>query len=406
MTRVLSELLGAKEPNFRQDITRLERASGSPSNDIKLSTRVNAVSMDKIRQLGLAPRDTTAQELYHALMEKAKRDDQQLRSLLGEIAAGNISARVRRLVESLDIPRQTFAIKNAVLKKIIRDHPPKKALSSLGYRSLDSAIKHEPARQLYVAGWMRESASWQKSVLTSFKKLGAHDFEIRNIDLIVPSGAHWDKLSSEYVAKRKHNILNFKETGSVVMLPVQDEIDGMALAMTVLALRSINDIRAASTYFKLHQVRPDFGEVVAGAIRDEAYTQASLAGQPLPWRLIHNYFALHESAYNPEIFEPHVQPEDLVESPVEDHLARLHSMFEFWQGTSHVGFLHNKNVVSMNVLDVALNFCNKIPYEERIVKYFRYHLGHELLLSYLHEQHLSELLQQQLADELVGTEIA
>jgi hypothetical protein len=52
--------------------------------------------------------------------------------------------------------------------------------------------------------------------------------------------------------------------------------------------------------------------------------------------------------------------------------------------------------VSLNLVDAAVNFCNQLPFEQRVVHYFQRSLGHELLLRYL--QH--ETVEQTVTDEL------
>src|SRR6185312_15970183 len=104
MTRVLSELLGAKEPEFRLGLRQLERAGGAPSADIRLSAELHQAVQDALRELGLDPRDTTGPELYNALMERAKQDDNVIRELLGMGSDdSDLSVKVQRLVTKLEV---------------------------------------------------------------------------------------------------------------------------------------------------------------------------------------------------------------------------------------------------------------------------------------------------------------
>jgi len=60
--------------------------------------------------------------------------------------------------------------------------------------------------------------------------------------------------------------------------------------------------------------------------------------------------------------------------------------------------------VSLNLVDAALNCCNQLPFERRLLNYFQRSLWHELLLRYLRhdsiEQTVRNELQPQLAEEL------
>jgi hypothetical protein len=404
MTRVLSELLGAREPAFRAGIKQLERASGCPSEDIRLSSDVERNAKESLRDLGLDPHDTSGPELYGALQEKLAHDDNVVRELLGkDTKTQNLMLQQQRLLKSLDMPKLSFALKASAAKRLLKKAPPKKAMKQLGYRSVDSMLKHEPVAQIAAAALMAETAQWHKSFINLYKQLKPADFEAREVQILAPDAKRWEKISEAYIQKYRNNILTLKEFGAVVMLPLaKDVVPGVALMTLLLAIHAINDIRTTSAYLKLHQVRPDFGDVVARTARSEPYTNASLVGdERLPWKLVQRYFSRSPEAFVPELFEPHVQQEDLKTESAEDILAELHPRFEFWKGKSHVGLLHNGRPVSLNLTDAALNFCNRLPYERRIVQYFRNHLWHELMLRYMHQDNLEQTLHEQLDDELV-----
>ena len=70
---------------------------------------------------------------------------------------------------------------------------------------------------------------------------------------------------------------------------------------------------------------------------NEPYTSAQLAGQPVPWKMIQRYYGRFQDAYHPEVFEPHVQPEDLRWLSGEGVLAQLAPALTFWQDTRALG---------------------------------------------------------------------
>lgn len=395
--------MGAKEPAFRLGLRQLEQAGGSPSADIRLSSEILQAAQNALRELGLDPRDTTGPELYNALLERAKQDDKTARELLGAGADDkDLTVRVQHLLEKFDVPKKVFALKTIAAKRLLKKNPPKKAMKQLGYRSIDSMLKHEPVAQLYAAAAIAEAPAWHKQSLANYKQLKPTDFETRDVAVFAPANKRWEKLGTNYVTEVKHNILTFKELGAVVLLPLPAEaVQGAALAVLLLTLHAINDIRITSAYLKLHQVRPDFGTVLAKAARDEPYTGASLLGEPLPWKLIHRYFARSPESYSADLFEPHVQPEDLKWQPAESLLAKLHARLEFWEHSAYLALLDHGAPVSLNLTDTVLNFCNHLPYEQRVVHYFRDHLWHELMLRYLHQENLEQAVHEQLGEELV-----
>lgn len=413
MTRFLSEALQAPEPFFRLGLRRLEAANGHPSADIRFSTEVTRDTQDKLKQLGLDPRDTTAEELYHVLQERISADDARLTKTLRTKAATHISAEgdvVAGMIHALnELPdsKRCFALKASVLKAIIKKLPPKKAVKQLGYRSFDSFLKHETPVSVLAAAWLSEGEHWQKRLLEQYKRLKPGDFEDRNISLTRLDSKRWRNLAETTVSREKHNLLSFKELGALVFLPLSpDAPAGSTTASLVLALHELNEIRAGGTFLKLCQVRPDFGQIVRTVANGEPRLSSKLLDQPVPWHLIQRYYARLAHGGREEVFEPHLQLEDMAWHPVEQALSAIEPSFDFWRDSAHLGLLHGRQPVSLNVVDVALNYCNRLPFEDRIVQYFQRSLWHELLLRYLQHGPVEETvmaeLQPRLAEETVA----
>ncbi len=411
MTRFLSEALQAQQPFFQQGLQRLEAANGHPSNDIRLSTSVLHQTQAKLRQLGLDPHDTSAEELYHVLNEKVKADDAKLTRNLQTRALTHISLAadvVAGMVHALrDTPgtQDCFGIKATRLRIMIKKVPPKKAMKQLGYRSIDSFLKHENLTLVLTAAWLTESPSWQKQLLDQYKKLKASDFETRRIAILQPDSQRWQSLAGSVVDRTKHNLLSFKELGAIVLLPLPRILpSGAVTASLTLALHELNEIRATSTFLKLCQVRPDFGNLVRSVILDEPKLDASVLDQVVPWHLVQRYYARLGEAFRDELFGPHIRAEDMSWKTAEAALNQIEPSLDFWQGNTHLALLHNHQAVSLNLVDAALNLCNNLPFQQRLTQAFQRSLWHELLLQYLKhdtvEQTVAEQLQPQLAAEV------
>jgi hypothetical protein len=402
MTRYLSEGLGAVEPRFSQDIATLERAGGMPSEDIRLTSEIMQKVRVKIAELGLDPKDTTGPELYEALRERLGADELRVRTALNiaeDASANDILARVHAFAEKLEVPKECFALKNAVAKKLLKKKPPKVAMKRLGYRSLESMLKHEHPASVYAAAVLFEAPSWHQHFRAQYANLQPSDFEQRTMAIIQPESKRWLEASAAFVENSKQNVLCFKELGTIVLLPIEAQVDGLAIISLLLTLSAMNDVRAHSSFAKLQQVKPTFGQSMLQASVTEPTTNAELAGQPVSWRLIHKFFA-RKGGDQPSVFEPHVQREDLQWREAEDVLAELEPSLMFWQDTQHLYLLHDGQPVSCNMFDVALNYCNHLPFEERAVHFLRDHLWHELMLRYLHQDNLESAVLGQLNQEL------
>ncbi len=229
MTRFLSESLKAEEPFFRLALQRMEAARGHRNTDIRFSAQVRREARDKLRELGLDPDDTTPEELYHVLQERLKADDARLTRHLRTLAATHVSAEAEvvsgmvHALKGLPDSKRCFALKNSSLRAIFKKLPPKKAMKQLGYRSVDSFLKHEDPVSVLAAAFLSEGITWQHQLLEQYKRLTPSDFENRNIRITRPDSPRWRKLAASSVSRKKHNILCFKEAGALILLPLPED---------------------------------------------------------------------------------------------------------------------------------------------------------------------------------------
>jgi len=405
MTRVLCELFGAFEPlAFRRGLERLEAASGHESTDIRLTTEVERGVRQKLRELGLDPSDTTGEELYSALEEQVKRDDDRLAATLIRKygSADALPTRISKAIADLPVPQSCFALKTPVGKRLLQKLPPKQTMKALGYRSFDSMIRREPLLALFATAWLLEANNWRKQILDSYKRLHASDFEIRRLSVLTPDSARWHKLAETVVARKQHNIIGLKEFGAVVILPFPAAMPSApALTALLIVLHEMNEVRAASTYLKLCQVKPDFGRHVQVAIADEPMVATGLLDGAVPWQVIQRYCARFKDRFRTDLFEPHIQKEDLVWHSVEKALSFIDPTITFWHHTGSLAYTSNHQPVSLNVIDAALNCCNRLPYAHRIAHYFRSNLWHELMIRYLKHDAIEQTVVDALEPELV-----
>jgi hypothetical protein len=405
MTRMLSELLGAREPDFRLGLQRLEQASGEPNADIRLSSEILQRTQAKIRELGLDPHDTTGEELYSSLLERLKHDEVKVRQALrlDKNADGvAVMSAVERTLRTLEVPKSCFALKHSVAKRLLQKRPPKKAMAALGYRSLESFLKHEPVSLIYAAAWATEAEAWRRDFIAQYAALSPSDFEPRAVEIVLPQVGRWTKLANQLTTVSRHNSLYFPELGAIILLPLSETKPGLALVSLLFALLELNDIRSASALLKLQQVKPNFGGLVAQVASGAPLLGTNLAGQPLSWQVVRHYYGNFPENYRADIFEPHVQADDLAWQQAEAVLAKAIPALEFWSDSATLALLDRTQPVSLNLFDVALSYCNQLPFAERIVQFLQQNLWHELLLRYLHQDALEQSLLGQLQTELVG----
>lgn len=406
MTRILAEMVGSNEGRFRGDVSKLEKASGHPNADIHLTAEVVQATQRKLQELGLDPHDTKGPELYAALLERLKQDDARLVSHLK--AAGStepdVLSGVTHALQTLPLAGSCFALKSTVAKRLLKKSPPKKAMKQLGYRSFDSMLKHEPVAAVFAVAWSLESPTWRKTITDQYTKLQASDFETRAITVIHPKSTKWVAIGAELVQQHRHSVLSFNELGAVVLLPLPlaDQPPAFTTTTLIMALQAMNEIRAASSFLRLNQLRPDFGASVEEIMHGDPQLRADTLDQPVAWQVIQRFYARFKEAFNPEAFELALQQPDISWHSIERALERLEPTLGFWRGTEYLSLLHDHEPVSFNIIDVALNYCNQLPFANRIVQHTRQALSQELLLRYLQPEYVEQIIRSQLQPELVS----
>jgi hypothetical protein len=398
MSQYISEILGAREPEFTLMLHGLEKYSGKTAADVRLSLDIQHIHASKLKELGLDPKDTTPEELYQSLLSLAKNHDTFLQKAIGGQDlkdANDLLPLIKKQAEKLGLP-QIWGIKHSAAKRLLKKNPPKALMKALGYRSVDSLLKRENVCEIFAALRFTESPAWQRKFIQSYKVLKPSDFEIRPLELLVLKKNKWKKLAADYVRQTRHNIVPVRELGAILLLPLPvKKIAGLTLVSLPLVLHHINELRLYSSLFKFNQVKPEFGNILVSTLLEDSPQAVILGEQPLHWRVVHSHFGRSEKPPL-EVFEPHIQADDMMWRRAEDQLFRLEPALMFWQGTDFVAQPHDGRAISFNLLDMALNYYNELSIDSQSLTHLRTSLWDELFRRYLalpvyEEQALAQL---------------
>jgi len=392
MSRVLAELLGVTEPVLTTKLRRLEAASGNPAIDISLIAEIANKVRIKIKSLGLDPDDSIGEEIYLGLVSLVKQHDDFLLRKFGGLANDDNESIIKKIVKAIEgfrMPNKAWVLKSSTAKRLLKQTPPKHVMKYLGYRSVDSMLKRESIYEIFGSLRFIEDSLWLDKFINKYSNLSSTDFESRSIKIIAMSSGKWGKAARQFVHNKHHNLTHSKELGTVLILPFpKDHIKGFTLIITLLIIKYINEIRLYSSFFKTQQVNSDFGKTYATTLIKDPDSNIEVAGVQLHWRIIHKYFSKQGVSNYPEIFEPHVQPEDLLWRDAEEVLYELEPALHFWHEMNWSGKMYDGLPVSFNLLDVAQCYTNSLPYKDRTVNNFRECLWNEILLRYLSKNNL------------------
>lgn len=407
---MISELLGAEEPLFSNALKQLEKISGNPSIDVRLTAEIMGKIRLKTKELGLDPDDTTPKELYYGLLNKVREDNLRIKKSLLHILddtdeVEKLIPPMVKVAEKAQIPKKCWALKRSVAKRLLKKMPPKSMMNQLGYRSIDSMLKNEPFDEMYAALRFSEGPDWLNEYNKAFQTVKPSDFEHRDINIIVMNHTKWVDLAAHYVEKKRHNVTHVKELGVIVVVPMhQKKMRGLPLKTLPLLFHYINEIRLYSAFFKLKSTHPHFGKEIVDTITAEPTQAAVVAGHNIHWRVIQRYYGKLDDEKHPEAFEPHVHPEDLHWRKAEDVLYELDPKLSFWQDLDYVGLLYGEKPVALNLMDVAFGYSNEIPFDERYFYHFREALWNEIFIRYMGETSLEDQILKQLDNDMVMPE--
>jgi len=406
MSKLISNLLGATEPMFSIAIKQLEQASGKQGVDVRLTAEIIGQVHQKTKELGLDPNDTTGKELYSALLAKFKKHDLHLAKTIGATDpedAQQLMPLIKQAAEAVKSPRKVWVLKKSIAKDFLKKTPPPNIMKRLGYKSIDSMLKNENIFEIYGALRFAESPEWLNKFDAQYDNLVPSFFEERDIEIVSMPADRWSDVAEEFVHKKKHNITHVKEMGIILMLPItQQKIPGLSTTVLALLFHYTNEIRLYSAYFKLQQVKPDFAEIFIDTLIADPASAAVMAGQKIHWRVIQRYFGKFEGKeYHPEIFEPHVQPEDLHWRKAEDLLYKLDPELGWWRDLDYVGAVRSGRPVTFNLMDIAVSFSNQTPYKNREIYHFRESLWNEVFERYMGEKALEQQVLKQLNNSMI-----
>jgi hypothetical protein len=403
----LAELLLAKEPLFSEGIKELEQRSGHLGADIQLLSELATKSVAALGELGLS-NQATAQQAYDALMKRIEQDNLRLAQLVGAPDDQTLDTLTPKLVEAVrtaNILRDCYALKEPVARKLLEDLPPQAIMQRLGYDSVDTMLRHEDVAELYVALRFAETPDWLNKFNANYKDMTPADFEAREIKVIVFNPDKWGDVAEHFVAKKLHPLTHSKEMGVVGVVPMTAAtMPGAPLKILSMLLHYHNEIRLYSAYFKLIATKKNFGEILGKTLIAGTPNISIHAGHHVHWRVIQRYFAKLNDEQHPEVFEPHVQPEDLHWRSAEDSLYAIDPQLKFWQGLDYIGTQLNGETISFNLVDNAFGYSNGVSFEDRYLYHFRESLWNEVFARYMGSDVLRQQVLERLDNEIIKPE--
>ncbi|USN97517.1 MAG: hypothetical protein H6799_00195 [Candidatus Nomurabacteria bacterium] len=410
----LAKLLSAKQPLFDFTIDDLEHVTNRSSVSTNLANEIQLkFSRFCKNYLEIDCEKSSGEEVYKKLMELIwNQNDLVLEKYLGlrrDASLDEIISACVNFVEKMELSKSVFRLKKSKAREMIKKSPPKNILKLLNYKNVDELLKNERLDEVYGALRFAEGDVWLDEFNKQYKNLTPDDFTLGKIELI-KMPLKWAPLTKSFIEKKKHNVTHLKELGIVMVLETEDESlrHGLVLKALPLIVHYFYEVHLYSVFFKLKSKtlsNKSFGKILADTILADPKLNINFGGEHIHWRVIQRYFGkLDDIKKHPEIFEPHLQPEDLHWDKAEVMLGKHIPELMIWEDLDYVGILKDDLPLSLNLMDLTLSFANKNRYREHLFYHFRESLWNEIFARYMSQEVLEEELLAKLNNSLIRPE--
>jgi hypothetical protein len=390
---------------------KLESVTGRKNVMEKIAEENRAAIASRLGILGIDNPNTSAKEIYDALIKKLETDDTNLYKVLGEPKATSSKDwdKILKTSQGLISPPMGFFLKKEKAEEFLKNQPPMRVVRSLGYRNIDELIANENFLEIFSSLRFIEGGEWlSNTFFKQYESLKPTDFEEREIvPLAIPE--KWSVLAQEFIQEKHHNISHLKELGVIYVIPLSLEITGETLRNFSLILHYFNEITFYSDIFrKLAQDEKTFAQNVISLLRgdviDERLSPSAGGLQKSQWLIIQRYLAKGDQN-DWRLFEPHINPEALHWERAERQLLMISRELKgftgdlsFWHDLNWVGDYFKSDtgidvLVSFNLVDVSMSLVKK----KELVKYL-YHnqesLWNKIFMEYFDEEKMEQTIKE------------
>ncbi len=363
---------------------------------------------DRLVRLGVR-RDTSAREVYEALIHKMGADDHALAAFLDGPQAGTLAGcqlMINGIHKLAGTPRGFF-IKLDKARELIQKEPPPTIMKLLGYANVNDLLDKEDLFDIWSALRFIEGSKWLNTTFfPHYRDLTPEDFEERDVEIRVLSDK-WREAAEGFVKKKYHNISHLKELGVIFVIPVTLGIPGELLRNFNLLLHYVNEIPFYSGIFRRFARDPEtFVANISSLLRGDVLDSRPPASNDgkFQWLVVQRYLS-KDDENDWRLFAPHVNPEALHwERAVRTFIGGARFLdhnsldFSFWHDLNWVGDFFRTDtgidaLVSFNLVDTAMSLVQ----EKELVKYLYHHqeaLWNKIFTEYMSEEEMERLIQE------------
>jgi hypothetical protein len=358
-----------------------------------------------LKEFGLQG-NSSAEEVYHALIERLIFLDGQIYEILGHpdlLKEEGAKTLIKKGLETSD-SKQGLFLKEEKAREMLVATPPPNIMKIFGYQSIEELMANESLLEIYSAMRFLEDTKWMnENFIKNYETLTINDFEERPVEVFVLS-QKWVDAAKQFILKKKyHNLSHLKELGVIFIVPMEIGTQGETTRLFSLLLHYLNEVPFYSSLFRRHGNDVDFPQKLMALLRGDVLDGPLPASNKVQWRIVQRYLA-KDNAWDPRLLEPHVNPEAEHWYKAEEDLGRLDGTkhvtggaFGYWTGMDFVGDAFtsasgSETIVSFDLIDLVMSLVLKGD-----VKYL-YHqqeaLWNKIFIEYFSRDEMNQLVDE------------
>jgi len=392
---------------------KMERITGKKGIIEKIGKEMEEKINKRLRELGLK-KESTAEEVYQALIEKAKYNDKALFSHFREpeLSSQTGCSTLINSVYELAKPLIGFYLKKEKAIELLQLNPPKNIMASLGYGSdIEKMLSQEDPVEIFCALRFAEEPDWLNNVFfKAYKNLKKEDFEKREIEVrVLPE--RWRGIGQKFLGRKLHHMSHLKELGVVFVIPISYLNPGETLYLFFMTLHYLYEVDWHSKIFEMYSNDKDFAEKLISIL------EIKVTGFPLPdenkvsWRITNAHLG-KKDMNDPRLFEPHISPEVWHYTKAYKAMKKLASRFPelqlgFWQDMDWVAdYFYSKELgkeilISFDLIDVGISLLRQSSLQARYLYHQCDNLWNKIFTEYMGEEFLDRILKERLLNGYV-----
>src|SRR3989338_4849011 len=222
---------------------KMSKITGQDGVMESIANQNDALVSKTLAELSLT-RNSTAEEVYTALISRLVDLDRNLYELLDKPDLSKMSLTCGKLCETaskLFSPPKGLFIKKEKTAELLDKYPPDNMLKHFGYSSAKELLDKEGFASVVSALRFTQSKEWMHEFFdVAYADLKPEDFEERDVELKVLE-TKWLAVAEKFLEKKYHNISHLKEYGIIFVIPLPIDTAGETIRMFTLIMHYLHN---------------------------------------------------------------------------------------------------------------------------------------------------------------------